>query len=378
MRVGDLLGVLEGVAPSRLAQPWDNVGLLVGDEKSPVQRVLAALELTDTVLAEAAAGGCEVVLTHHPLLFSPLRSLVDSHPKERLVRSLVVGGMSLIACHTNLDAASGGLAEIAAEALGLCDAVPLEPATAGWSKLIGFVPAEAVDRVAAAVFAAGAGGIGEYSECAFAVDGTGWFTPGPGSRPSVGQVARAERTPEVRWETVVPKGRLAAVVRAFVKAHPYEEPAFDIYPVEDVLSGVGVGRAGLLSEPTSVRSLAERAAKAYELPTAAWSGNAELLVQRVGVLPGSGRGCIDNAIGQCEALITGDMSYHDAQQAAERGLALIDVPHGDIEWWAFRRWAESLGRELGPSGIGVMVSKEWRSPWSWLGAADERGGGSRG
>ena len=127
-----------------------------------------------------------------------------------------------------------------------------------------------------------------------------------------------------------------------------------------------------------MRSLAEMAVRAYELPAAAWSGNAERMVQRVGVLPGSGRGSIDDAAGRCEALITGDVGHHDAQEAAERGLALIDVPHGDIEWWAFRRWAESLGRELEPVGVGVVVSKQWGSPWSRLGAANGRESGSCG
>ena len=186
MLVGDLLCVLERLAPAHLAQPGDNSGLLVGDKWATVRRVLAALELTEGVLSEAIAGEYDTVLTHHPLLYTPVRSLVESRPKERLLRSLVAKQMTLIACHTNLDAAPGGLAEIAGEALGLRDMVPLEPSSAGWYKLVGFIPSEAVDAVAAAVFAAGAGGIGNYAECAFAANGTGWFTPGTGSHPAVG------------------------------------------------------------------------------------------------------------------------------------------------------------------------------------------------
>ncbi len=168
MLVADLRNVIEKLAPAMLAQPGDNSGLLVGDERASVCRILVALELTGPVLDEALAGGYDTVLTHHPLLFAPVRSLVESHSRERLLRRLVEEHMTLFACHTNLDSAPGGLADIAGDALGLQGMVPLEPAAAGWYKLVGFVPADAVEAVAAAVFATGAGGIGNYKDCAFA------------------------------------------------------------------------------------------------------------------------------------------------------------------------------------------------------------------
>jgi dinuclear metal center YbgI/SA1388 family protein len=369
VRVADLLNTLERLAPAALAQPWDNSGLLVGDPAAEVRRVLAALELTDAVLAEAVAGGYNTVLTHHPLLFDPVRSLVESRPREKLLRRLVEKGMSLVTCHTNLDAAPGGLAEIAGEALGLREMAPMESAPDGWYKLVGFVPPEAVEKVAAAVFAAGAGVIGDYQDCAFSAEGTGWFTAQPGSHPAVGEVSRPERTPELRWETVVPRGRVAAVVRAFVEAHPYEEPAFDIYPVEDVLPRVGLGRVGTLPQPAMVRELAERAVELFEVGAARWSGDGARRVERVAVLPGSGHGMLEAAAGQCEALITGDLSYHGADEAAERGVSVIDVPHGDFEWWAFRRWGKRLGQELNVSGVELSLSQAWRSPWTATGCA---------
>ena len=264
MLVTDLQSVLERLAPASLAQPGDNSGLLVGDEKAAVRSILVALELNDTVLDEALAAGCDTVLTHHPFLFTPFRSLVESRSRERLLRRLVAEHMTLIACHTNLDAAPGGLAQIAGEALGLRDMVPLEFAGAGWYKVVGFVPADSADLVAAAVFAAGAGGIGGYKDCAFAAEGTGWFTPMPGSQPAVGEVSRPERAPEVRWETVVPRGRLTGALRAYVGAHPYEEPAFDVYPVEDVLPRVGLGRVGTLPAPLAVGARAELVAAPVE------------------------------------------------------------------------------------------------------------------
>jgi dinuclear metal center YbgI/SA1388 family protein len=361
--VVELQRVLERLAPPALAQPGDSSGLLVGDEQAPVRRILVALEVTAPVLDEALAGGYDTVLTHHPLLSSPLRSLVDSRPRERLVRRLVSGQVTYIACHTNLDAAAGGLADIAGEALGLRDMIPLEPATARWYKLVGFIPTGSVEAVAAAVFAAGAGSIGNYRECAFAAEGMGWFTAGPGSHPVVGQVAQPERTPEARWEAVVSRERLAETIRAFVAAHPYEEPAFDVYPIENVLPRVGFGKAGTLSEPLAVRDLADRAAGVFDLTAVSWSGDGRRVVSRVGVSPGSGRSLLERAGGLCEVLITGDLGYHDAERGAEMGLSLIDAPHGDFEWWALKRWSETLRRELGENEVMVSVSQEWRSSW---------------
>lgn len=364
MLVGELLGVLERLAPLHLAQPGDNSGLLIGNEAASVSRILVALEFTEPVLREAVAEGYDTILTHHPLLYAPVRSLRESHPRERLVRGLVRSELNLIACHTNLDAARGGLADIAGEALGLMNRTPLEPAPAGWYKLVGFVPPDAVEAVAAAVFAAGAGVIGDYGDCAYAGEGVGWFTPGPGAEPAVGVPAHPERTPEVRWETVVPRGRLGAALRAFAAAHPYEEPAFDVYPVEDILPRVGLGRVGALPAAVAVGDLAKLVGQIFELTAVSWSGDGSRMVQQVGVLPGSGRASLDGATGRCDVLITGDVGYHDGERATNEGLALIVVPHGGFEWWAFKLWAQTLANELERAGVDVAVSREWSSPWN--------------
>jgi ribonuclease HI len=235
---------------------------------------------------------------------------------------------------------------------------------AGWRKLVGFVPASAVEQVAAAVFAAGGGGIGNYKDCAFAGEGTGWFTPLPGSDPTIGEISRPERTPEVRWETVVPRSRLGAAVRAFVESHPYEEPAFDVYAVEDVLPHVGLGRVGRLPRAMRVDELAELVRSVFELRRVSFSGDGSRLVARVGILPGGGRSFVEQAAIECEVLVTGDLSYHMGEQSAECGLSLIDTSHGELEWWAFQRWAASLADVLAGDGVSVTVSREWRSPWT--------------
>jgi dinuclear metal center YbgI/SA1388 family protein len=362
MLVADLEAVLERLAPRALAEPGDNCGLLVGDPRATIRNVLVALELTEPVFAEAVAGGYDTVLTHHPFLFAPLVSAIESRPRERMVRGLIRRDMNLIACHTNLDSAQGGLAAIAANAIGLEDAIPIRRSLAGWCKLVGFIPPAALETVAAAVFHAGAGAIGEYRDCAFSTEGTGWFTPGSGAHPTIGETSVPERAPEVRWETVVPRGRVAAAVAAYLSAHPYEEPAFDLYPMEDVLTRTGLGRQGMLASPTTVAELAKRTASLFELGTSGWSGDGARIVRRVGVLPGSGRSLLPEAA-DLDALITGDVTYHDAERAEELGVALIYASHGDLEWWCLRRWVETLRVELAGGGVSVETSKAWNPPW---------------
>ena len=364
--IADLEAVLERLAPRTLAEPGDNCGLLVGDRDARVRRVLVALELTEPVLAEAGVGGYDTVLTHHPLLFSPLTSLVESRPRERMVRELIRRRMNLLAHHTNLDSAEQGLAAIAAEALGLENVTPLRRGPAGWYKLVGFVPPDAVEKVAAAVFEAGAGGIGDYEGCAFSGDGRGWFTPGAEAHPTIGQLSMPERTAEVRWETVVPRSRMAAAATAYVSAHPYEEPAFDIYPLENVLTRTGLGRQGTLPCETTVAELAARTAALFELDGCDWSGDGSRVVRSVGILPGSGRSLMQEAAG-LDVFITGDLGYHEAERAEGLGLALINAPHGQLEWWCLRRWAETLRAALAGSGVDVKTSDAWRSPWNSAG-----------
>jgi dinuclear metal center YbgI/SA1388 family protein len=373
MLVSELLRILDKLAPFSLAEPWDNCGLLVGDESAPVVRVLVTLELTDAVLREAADGRCDTVLTHHPVLFSPVRRLVESEGQGRLLLDAIRAGVNLIACHTNLDAAPGGIAEIVGEALGLKNMAPLRMASAGWCKFVGFVPEEALPRVAEAVFATGAGVIGDYSDCAYALQGQGWFKPGAGANPVVGKAQKAERVSEVRWETVILRSRLDEAIRAFVNAHPYEEPAFDVYPVEDRLFRAGLGRVGELNSPMTVGALALRAADAFGLPAPTIGGDTGRLAHRVAVLPGSGRSLLAEAADVADAFVTGDLSYHDSEQARDLGLALVELPHGELEWWAMRRWADLLGGELFSSGVAISLAEAWRAPWECAGSQGDAG-----
>ncbi|MCZ7662100.1 MAG: Nif3-like dinuclear metal center hexameric protein [Thermoleophilia bacterium] len=363
MLVEDLEKVLNELAPVALAEPWDNVGLLVGRRSTTVERVLVALELTEAVVVEAVTGAFQAIVTHHPLMFAPMRRITDRDRRGTLVSQLIAADVALFACHTNLDGAVGGLCDIVARELGLVEPAPLVRAAAGWKKLVGFVPADALEKVSRAVFAAGAGRIGDYEECAFQTTGEGTFLPGFSARPQVGRPGRLERVNEIRWETVVPSGRVPMAIEAYLLAHPYEEPVFDIYALEDVSIRGGQGRVGATRTSVSLVSFAEEVARVLGLESIAYAGSSDMRLDRVAVVTGSGGSFMEAAAGVADALVTGDLRYHDAERAQDLGLGLVMVPHGHVEAWALRRWVGTLRRALADPEVEVRFSQAARSPW---------------
>ena len=240
------MAVVDRLAPFDLAEPWDHVGLQVGLPGDEVRGVLVALEVDDAALDEARRQECDLLLVHHPLIFDPLVRLSDDSEAGRLALRAARDGADVIAAHTNLDKAHGGIADVVAEMLGLEAAAPLAPAAADALKLVGFVPADDADLVRKALFAAGAGVIGEYEHCSWAVEGQGTFFGREGAEPTLGRAGRDEAVNELRLEVVFPRRLKRRVTGAYVAAHPYEEPAYDLYPVENEVATLGLGRLGVL------------------------------------------------------------------------------------------------------------------------------------
>ena len=368
MKIADVLTELDRLTPFQLAEPWDRVGLQVGSASADVSRLLVVLDVDEEALDQAARRGCQAILTHHPVIFQPLDAVTDAESSGALVARALREDVAVISAHTNLDKARGGLADVACALLGLEGVRPLEPAQAGWVKLVGFVPADELDTVRAAVFAAGAGVIGDYEHCSFALPGTGTFLPREGAHPTVGTVGADNTTDEVRLEVVVPRSARRAVLDAFVAAHSYEEPAYDVYPVEDELPTVGLGRVGYLERPLELGELAATVARVVHLPSVRVCGDQGRRVTRVAVLPGSGSTAIPAAAGVADVLITGDVKYHDADAAARLGLALIDVPHEVVEGLALERWTDRLGDALGVHGVAVEFLPRIERLWSSVSA----------
>jgi dinuclear metal center YbgI/SA1388 family protein len=362
---------VDRLAPFALAEPWDHVGLQVGaasDELrcgaegtadvAPV--VLVALEVDDGVLDEAARLGARVVVSHHPLIFDPLESLSDDTEEGRLALRAAREGVAVIAAHTSLDKARGGMADIVAGMLGLEAVQPLQPAAADVLKLVGFVPEDDADLVRKALFASGAGVIGEYEHCSWSAGGQGtFFGREDSTSPVAGAAGRDEQVDELRLEVVFPRRLRRRVIGAYVAAHPYEEPAFDIVPLENEIASLGLGRLGALAAPATLAALAADVAAVLRLPSVRYAGDGSREVRRVAVIPGSGAEAIARGVAQvADVLVTGDVKYHDARAAQIQGLALIDAPHGVTEQEGVLRWAGRLAEAL---GAGVTV-ETWRNP----------------
>jgi len=376
MQVRDVIAAVDRLAPFALAEPWDHVGLQVGaptDELlcgsagtadvPPV--VLVALEVDDAVLDEAKRLGAGVVVSHHPLIFDPLERLSDDSEAGRLVLRAAREGVAVIAAHTSLDKARGGMADVIAELLDLEAVAPLAPAAADALKLVGFVPVDDADLVRKALFAAGAGVIGEYEHCSWSVGGQGTFFGREGTEPAAGVAGRDETVAELRVEVVFPRRLRRRVTGAYVAAHPYEEPAYDVIPLENEIASLGLGRLGALPAATTLASLAADVAAVLRLPSMRYAGDGGREVRRVAVLPGSGAEAIARGVAQvADVLITGDVKYHEARAAQAQGLALIDAPHGVTEQEGMLRWAERLGDALGPAASVETFRNSAVAVWS--------------
>jgi dinuclear metal center YbgI/SA1388 family protein len=358
-RVGDIAEAVERIAPAPLSEGWDNSGLQVGDPASEVRRVLVALTPLREVFEEAEQKEADFLLFHHPLLFAPLRSVnTGSYPGDLLSRA-IRQGLAAYAAHTSYDAAPGGVSVALAEALELRGPLEIVSPRGSLRKLVIFVPEDDVDAVADALAGEGAGVIGEYTRCTFRTPGTGTFLPGEATNPYLGQKGRLERVEEIRLETVVPTHAERRAVAAAVAAHPYEEAALDVYPIEGHPEGCGYGRVGALPRPMTPDELREHVAGALGFPANLVADpKPGRRVERVAVLGGSGGSFIPEAAASgAQAYVTGDLDYHDALLADSLGLAAVDAGHAATELPSLRPFAERLAELV---DVPVEVSRVQR------------------
>jgi dinuclear metal center YbgI/SA1388 family protein len=327
----ETIQAIEKLAPPSLSEPWDNCGLQVGDPSSQTSRVLVALTPHPEVFAEAEEKGADFLLFHHPLIFGGIESVDTRAYPGNLVAQAVRSGLTVYAAHTSYDAAPDGVSAALAGVLGLEGPLEVVAARGELRKLVVFVPEEDVERVSDVLSEAGAGAIGDYTRCTFRTPGTGTFLGGAGTDPYLGEKGRLEWASEVRLETVVPAHLAHSAAEAAVAAHPYEETALDIYPIEGHPEGYGYGRVGTLPGPMMPKELAERVSERLDF-TARLVADPGRRVERVAALGGSGGSFIrDAAASGADAYITGDLSYHDALLAESLGLAAIDAGHAATE-----------------------------------------------
>lgn len=324
-----VIRMMEEIAPKWLAVEGDPIGLQLGTADKRISKVLVALDVTDGVADEAIRLQADMIIAHHAVMFRPVRHLCTDSPAGKLYAKLLKHDIAVYVAHTNLDAAEGGVNDVLASALGLEGAVPFaELKHKELAKLAVFVPKSHHDKVMQAVFDAGAGWIGNYSHCSFNVEGTGTFLPREGANPFLGQTGRLETAEEIRLETVVPKDILDRVVQAMLNAHPYEEVAYDVYPLAVKGKTFGLGRVGELPEAATLGELAKRVKATYRVPAVRLVGDPGRPVRRVAVLGGSGRSYVADAMrAGADVLVTGDIDHHTAVDALAAGFSLIDAGH---------------------------------------------------
>ena len=356
IRVREVQNAIEDIAPASLAADWDNVGLQVGDPNAGVSRILVALTPLPEVYDEAEEIGADFLLFHHPLVFRPLKSVdVSSYPGDLVARA-IRGNVAVHAAHTNYDAAPGGVSVALAEALGLSGPLRVVVPQGAMKKIVVFVPPENADAMAEALASAGAGVIGDYTRCTFRSPGTGTFLPGEGTDPYAGERGHLERVAEIRLETVVPAHLVRGAVAAIRRSHPYEEPAFDAYPVDGHPEGCGYGRVGRLPEPRGSEELAAHVSDSLGFPARLVSDPVPgRPVEQVAVLGGSGGSFIGQAAASgADAYVTGDLSYHDALLAEALGLVAVDAGHAATEFPSLVPLAGRLGEAV---SLPVSVSR---------------------
>lgn len=359
MKVREVCAAVDDFAPPSLAYEWDRAGLQIGDPEAEVSHVLVALTLTRDAFDAALRAGADMIVTHHPVIWDPLRALRTDDPYTRLCLDVAHRGIACYAAHTALDVAPGGVSAVLARQLGLLDVRPLFPAPqARQVKLVTFVPASHVAQVREAVCQAGAGVIGAYTFCSFSAAGTGTFRPGEDAQPFAGERLRLNEEPELRFEVLTPKAKLETVLHALRSAHPYEEPAYDVVCLENSDPAVGLGIRGELPGPMTLDAFAEHARVALGTPYVRTMGRGGQSVQHVAALGGSGGGEIARLPRDIDVYLTGDIGYHDAVLAEARGIALVDAGHAGTEKGIVQALAGHLAAKLMPVRVSDWEESE--------------------
>ncbi len=367
MKIKDIAEQIEKIVPLNLAQDWDNVGLLIGDAQKNVKNILLTIDITNDVLAEAKKLKTDLIVSYHPVIWDSLKKITSDGPSST-VYELIRSGIAVFSTHTALDAATGGVNDGLAEIIGIEDGKPIgdyvvNPAGDNY-KLVVFVPVESLAEVSNAVFAAGAGAIGNYSHCSFGAEGTGTFLPLENAKPAIGTKGKIEKVPEIRFETIVSAEKLDKVIAAMKKAHPYETPAFDIIKLYNNQNEFGLGRIGKLAKPLRIEQIINRIKKYTGAKAIGLIGNEKRLVKTAAVCAGSCGKIINLVIAaKADLYLTGELKHHQALAAQEANLTCICLSHTVSERFILKKFAKQLQKQL--NSVTIRVSKKDADPYKW-------------
>ncbi len=331
MILKELLDYFEYLAPSALQESYDNSGLQVGSPEKEIAKALICLDVTPAVVNEAISAGCDLIISHHPLIFSGLKKITGAHSTEKVIIEAIKHDIAIVSLHTNLDNIALGVNHRLGQVMGLKNLKILQPQKGQLRKLVTFCPQSHAEKVRAAIFEAGAGHIGDYDCCSFNLEGKGTFRAGKDTNPFVGQKDEMHFEPEVRIETILPAYLERKVVNAMIKSHPYEEVAYDIYLLENVFEKIGSGMVGELEIPLSENDFLEILKKNLKTPSLRHTAFTGQAIKKVAFCGGAGGFLLGDALkAGAQAFVTGDLKYHQFFEA-EGKILIADAGHYETE-----------------------------------------------
>ncbi len=332
--VREIVNTLQAWAPLSLKESWDNPGLLIGNPHEEVQKVMVTLDVMMDSVDYAASHGVNLIVSHHPVIFSGIKSIRTDRYDGKMYQKLLTHHISVYSAHTNLDSADGGVNDVLARRLGLRDVTGFIPGTEEkMYKIAVYVPESHGVAVREALARSGAGYTGNYSDCSFTVAGDGRFKAHAGARPFIGEIGKIERTREERIETIVLQSNVQDAVAAVTAVHPYEEPAYDIYPLANQGHQYAMGRVGMWPTPEPAGIVLQKIKRALRREVLPFAGNIDTVVTKVALLGGAGAGFMKEAkAAGAQLYLTGDIRYHEAQEAVKLGLVAADGGHFGTEY----------------------------------------------
>lgn len=346
MKVQDILNIIYETAAHSWQESYDNSGIIVGNPQAEVKKILICLDVTESVVDEAIQKNCDLIISHHPLIFHGIKKITPTGFVERALIKAIKADVAIAAMHTNLDNSAQGVNKKIADKLGLQEAKILQPVKGKLKKLVTFCPVDQAETVRQAMFNAGAGHIGNYDSCSFNSEGTGTFKGGENTNPYVGNKGVMHFEKELRIETIVPDHLINSVTKAMIQSHPYEEVAYDIYPLDNIFDTVGAGMIGNLQQAVTEKAFLEHVSATFGTTFLRHSPFIEKKIQKVAVCGGSGAFLLKAAISAgADAFITADIKYHDFFEA-ENSLLLVDAGHYETEQFTKDLIADILRKKI--------------------------------
>jgi|WetSurMetagenome_2_1015567.scaffolds.fasta_scaffold160877_2 dinuclear metal center YbgI/SA1388 family protein len=342
LKLKEIAVYLESIAPLTFQESYDNSGLQIGSPDLEVNSALLSVDVTEEVLDEAIHLDCNLIISHHPIIFSGLKSITGKNNSERAIIKAIKNNIALYAAHTNFDAVLQGVNSKICEKLNVKECKILQPSAGNLKKLVVFIPKEHAEKVRTAIFEAGAGQIGNYDSCSYNVEGLGSFKAGENTNPFVGQKGVLHFEKEIRFETIFPQYLQHNILNALFQTHPYEEVAYDVYPIENKFPGAGMGMVGYLESPEAEEDFLQKLKKTFHSKIIKHTRLTGRLIKKVAVCGGSGSFLIRDAIAQnADIFVTGDLKYHQFFDA-ELKIVIADIGHYESEQFTKELFYELL------------------------------------